>query len=308
MNFLDPQRRKARVMEQIRKVDEALGSKIQDLMFVFDNLIEVDDRGMQELLREVPGDRLLLAMKGAEEALKEKIFKNMSQRAAEMLQGRPRSQGPGAALAKWKARRRKFSRSRASWPKPARSSSAARARSSYDSDASRDDRGIARWDMPLVSGKPIQGRRPGRTRQRARGIEQRSRTRKRYAQGREAGLAAARAESAGSSSNELKARRSRAWSAMLGHAGAAAARDSMREVEQQLVSLALIDRAAAGAARTEDRSGAGHRRDPRDRRRCCRLRRATCAFICIPKMPRWCASVSPRRRRIAPGPSSRIRS
>ena len=69
-------------------------SKIQDLMFVFNDLIEVDDRGMQEVLRAVPGDKLLLAMKGADDGLKEKIFKNMSQRAAEMMKDDLEARGP----------------------------------------------------------------------------------------------------------------------------------------------------------------------------------------------------------------------
>ena len=63
-------------------------------MFVFDDLAEIDDRGMQEVLRAVPGERLLLAMKGADDSLKEKIFKNMSQRAAEMLKDDLESRGP----------------------------------------------------------------------------------------------------------------------------------------------------------------------------------------------------------------------
>ncbi|MEQ1579608.1 MAG: flagellar motor switch protein FliG [Steroidobacteraceae bacterium] len=82
------------LMEQIQKSDEALSTRIQDLMFVFDNLLEIDDRGMQELLRQVQSDRLLLALKGAEEELKEKIFKNMSQRAAEMLKDDLEAKGP----------------------------------------------------------------------------------------------------------------------------------------------------------------------------------------------------------------------
>lgn len=93
LNFMESSK-EAPLMEHIRKVDEQLGGKIQDLMFVFDNLIEVDDRGMQELLRTVQSDQLLLAMKGADEALKEKIFKNMSQRAAEMLKDDLESRGP----------------------------------------------------------------------------------------------------------------------------------------------------------------------------------------------------------------------
>jgi flagellar motor switch protein FliG len=93
INFLEPSIESA-VMSEITKADETLGAKIQDLIFVFDNLIEVDDRGMQEILRQVPSDRLLLALKAADDELKEKIFKNMSQRAAEMLREDLASRGP----------------------------------------------------------------------------------------------------------------------------------------------------------------------------------------------------------------------
>jgi len=93
VNGLDPSD-EAPLMEHITKADEALGLRIQDLIFVFDNLIDVDDRGMQELLRQVPSDQLLLAMKGCDEGLKTKIFKNMSQRAAEMLKDDLEAKGP----------------------------------------------------------------------------------------------------------------------------------------------------------------------------------------------------------------------
>jgi flagellar motor switch protein FliG len=93
LNFLDTSQESA-LVESIRKVDDALGNKIQDLMFVFNDLIEVDDRGMQEVLRAVPGDRLLLALKGADDGLKEKVFKNMSQRAAEMMRDDMEARGP----------------------------------------------------------------------------------------------------------------------------------------------------------------------------------------------------------------------
>ncbi len=73
------------IMEQILEVDPELGQQIQDKMFVFDNLIDVDERGIQTLLREISTDSLLLALRGADEGLKEKIFGNMSKRAAEML-------------------------------------------------------------------------------------------------------------------------------------------------------------------------------------------------------------------------------
>ena len=73
------------IMEHVMSIDQEIAQEIQDNMFVFDNLIDVDDRGIQTLLREVASDQLLLALRGADEGLKEKIFKNMSKRAAEML-------------------------------------------------------------------------------------------------------------------------------------------------------------------------------------------------------------------------------
>ncbi|MCB1764087.1 MAG: flagellar motor switch protein FliG, partial [Gammaproteobacteria bacterium] len=73
------------IIEQVTAADQDLAQIIQDNMFVFENLIDVDDRGIQTLLREVASDQLMLALRGADEALKEKIFKNMSKRAAEML-------------------------------------------------------------------------------------------------------------------------------------------------------------------------------------------------------------------------------
>jgi flagellar motor switch protein FliG len=93
INFLEPGQESA-LMEQIEKSDEALAARIQDLVFIFDNLVDLDDRSMQELLRQVPAEKLLLAMKGSEDGLKEKIFKNMSQRAAEMLRDDLEAKGP----------------------------------------------------------------------------------------------------------------------------------------------------------------------------------------------------------------------
>jgi flagellar motor switch protein FliG len=93
INLLEPSQ-ETMIMDQIAKADQALGARIQDLVFVFDNLLEIDDRSMQELMRQVPSDRLLLALKGADDELKEKIFKNMSQRAAEMLKDDLEAKGP----------------------------------------------------------------------------------------------------------------------------------------------------------------------------------------------------------------------
>jgi len=93
LNFVDGSA-EAAIMEGIKNVDEDLGQEIEDSMFVFDNLAEVDDRGIQALLREVSSDILIVALKGADEAVKEKILKNMSKRAAEMLRDDLEASGP----------------------------------------------------------------------------------------------------------------------------------------------------------------------------------------------------------------------
>ena len=82
------------VVDSIREYDPDLAQKILDEMFVFENLMDLDDRAIQSLLREIQSESLILAMKGATESLREKIFKNMSQRAAEMLREDLDSRGP----------------------------------------------------------------------------------------------------------------------------------------------------------------------------------------------------------------------
>ncbi len=82
------------VVDAIREYDPDLAQKILDEMFVFENLMDIDDRSIQLILREVQSDSLVLALKGANEALREKIFKNMSQRAAEMLREDLEAKGP----------------------------------------------------------------------------------------------------------------------------------------------------------------------------------------------------------------------
>jgi flagellar motor switch protein FliG len=83
-----------KVMESVRQYDAELSQKIMDEMFVFGNIMDIDDRGIQLLLREVQSESLIVALKGASEELSEKIFKNMSQRAAEMLRDDLDSKGP----------------------------------------------------------------------------------------------------------------------------------------------------------------------------------------------------------------------
>ena len=82
------------IIDNVREYDPDLAQKIIDEMFVFENLIDVDDRGIQLLLREVQSESLILALKGANDAMREKVFKNMSQRAAEMLREDLESKGP----------------------------------------------------------------------------------------------------------------------------------------------------------------------------------------------------------------------
>ena len=93
LNFVD-RSMEAKISELIGELDGELAGKIQELMFTFDNLSEVDDRGIQVLLREVSSENLVLALKGTDDTLKNKIFKNMSQRAAEMLRDDLESRGP----------------------------------------------------------------------------------------------------------------------------------------------------------------------------------------------------------------------
>ena len=93
MNFLESST-ESQLIEAIREMDEDLSSKIEDLMFVFDNLSEVDDRGIQALLREVSSEVLIIALKGADEDIKDKIFRNMSKRASELLQDDLEAKGP----------------------------------------------------------------------------------------------------------------------------------------------------------------------------------------------------------------------
>ncbi|MBU2925298.1 flagellar motor switch protein FliG [Colwellia sp. 4_MG-2023] len=84
MNYLDTNV-EGTLMDSMRENDEEMSQQIQDLMFIFENLADVDDRGMQAILREVEQDALMKAIKGADEALREKFLSNMSKRAAEML-------------------------------------------------------------------------------------------------------------------------------------------------------------------------------------------------------------------------------
>src|SRR5690606_32895368 len=93
LNFMDSGQDEA-ILVTIGEIDNDLGSRIRDLMFVFDNLADIDDREMQTVLREVPSDKLALALRGAEAKVRDKITSNMSQRAAEILIEDMEARGP----------------------------------------------------------------------------------------------------------------------------------------------------------------------------------------------------------------------
>lgn len=93
LNFM-PAALETTVIANVRDFDPEIAQKIQDEMFTFDNLIDLDDRAIQLLLREVQSESLIVALKGTEPDLRERIFKNMSTRAAEMLREDLDAKGP----------------------------------------------------------------------------------------------------------------------------------------------------------------------------------------------------------------------
>lgn len=82
------------VLQKIEELDNDLYLDIKEGMFVFENLLSLDDRGMQTLLRDLSNDKLIIALKGASNEMQHKIFKNMSKRAAELLRDDLEAQGP----------------------------------------------------------------------------------------------------------------------------------------------------------------------------------------------------------------------
>lgn len=93
LNFMSGEN-EASVMDNLKNYDSDMAQKIMDEMFVFDNIMDIDDRGIQLLLREVQSETLIVALKGAGQELRDKIFKNMSQRAGEMMREDLDSKGP----------------------------------------------------------------------------------------------------------------------------------------------------------------------------------------------------------------------
>jgi flagellar motor switch protein FliG len=82
------------IIENLERFDPELAESVKKLMFVFDDLIILDDRGIQRLLRELDSKDLALALKGANEDVQNKVFRNMSERASSMLRDDMESMGP----------------------------------------------------------------------------------------------------------------------------------------------------------------------------------------------------------------------
>ena len=82
------------ILEQIKEKNEELSERIQEQMFVFDTLLNVDDRGIQALLREISNDLLVIALKGCDPEIRDKILGNMSKRAGTLLREDMEAKGP----------------------------------------------------------------------------------------------------------------------------------------------------------------------------------------------------------------------
>ncbi|MFW6278217.1 MAG: flagellar motor switch protein FliG [Halorhodospira sp.] len=93
LNNMDTQNESS-ILNNVKELDEELAERIQELMFVFEDLKQMDDRSMQQLLREVDTGTLTLALKGASEDLQAKFMNNLSRRAGEMLQEDLEAMGP----------------------------------------------------------------------------------------------------------------------------------------------------------------------------------------------------------------------
>jgi len=93
INSLKPERGEA-ILEQIKEKNEELSIQIQEMMFVFETLLKVDDRGIQALLREISNDLLVVALKGCDPEISDKILGNMSKRAGTLLREDMEAKGP----------------------------------------------------------------------------------------------------------------------------------------------------------------------------------------------------------------------
>lgn len=93
INALKPERGE-QLLEEIKEKNEELSIRIQEMMFVFETLLKVDDRGIQSLLREISNDLLVVALKGCDPEISDKILSNMSKRAGTLLREDMEAKGP----------------------------------------------------------------------------------------------------------------------------------------------------------------------------------------------------------------------
>lgn len=93
MNFMSGEN-ESNLIDTLKNYDAEMAQKIMDEMFVFDNIIDIDDKSIQVILKEVQSDSLIIALKGTSAELREKIFSNMSSRASEMLKEDLENKGP----------------------------------------------------------------------------------------------------------------------------------------------------------------------------------------------------------------------
>ncbi len=93
LNVMDKNTEKA-IMSRIEEKDPILAEEIRKLMFVFEDIVKIDDKGIQTMLKEVPNEKLLLALKTANDEIRNKFFKNISQRAANLLREDLSTMGP----------------------------------------------------------------------------------------------------------------------------------------------------------------------------------------------------------------------
>ncbi|RIL00800.1 MAG: flagellar motor switch protein FliG [Proteobacteria bacterium] len=93
LNFVD-RNNEERILSEIEEMYPDLAEQIRNLMFTFEDVKKIDDRGIQAVLKEVPRDQLVLALKNASDDLKDLLFRNVSQRAAQMIQEDLAAMGP----------------------------------------------------------------------------------------------------------------------------------------------------------------------------------------------------------------------
>ena len=82
------------MLEALTSVDQELSDDVKEKMFIFDNLMQLDDKGFQRLVREVPNENMLKALKEVDDILAERFFNNMSERASEILREDMEASGP----------------------------------------------------------------------------------------------------------------------------------------------------------------------------------------------------------------------